>query len=134
MIADRLFTTTYTSDMQEQWKNLPKNYKQYKMNKQREEIAEEIKKEIDVLQNNFDTVQLVENQELTKIQLMIPYCNGQVSTLSMTLQGEIPNEVRYKTLVKIIAYQTIMLQLIEFPDPVIEGEEPFQDEGNPFPI
>lgn len=106
------------------------------MVKQREEITEDCNKEIETLRNIFDTITIIENIETTKNDLMIPYCNGQISTMQMTLQGDIDPTIRYKTMIKLIAYFIYMLELIKFPDPVIEEEpeEPYQDLGNPFPI
>ena len=102
------------------------------MFKQREVVTEDVNKETETLRNIFDTVTIIENPEATKNELMIPYCNGQISTLQMTLQGDIEPETRYKTLVKLTAYFTYMLELIKIPDPVIE-EEPNEDFDDPFP-
>lgn len=103
------------------------------MVKQREEITEDCNKEIETLRNLFDTVQLLDNTEFTKNDLVIPYCNGQITTMQMTLQGDIDSATRYRILIKLIAYFVYMLELIKFPDPVIE-EEPNENSENPFPI
>jgi hypothetical protein len=103
------------------------------MVKQREEITEEVNREIELLRNQFDMVQLLDKTEFTKIDLVIPYCNGQITALQMTLQGDIDSATRYRILIKLIAYFVYMLELIQFPDPVIE-EEPNEDLGDPFPI
>lgn len=93
------------------------------MYKEREVIDEEIKKEVEMLRNTHDTLSLIPTEEFNVPNIMIPYINGQAAVCQTTLNNQLTEEQRYFTLRKLIAYQTIMLGFINFPEPKVEEGE-----------
>ena len=105
------------------------------MIKQREEIDEEIKKEVETLRNTYDTLSLIETTDFTQIKLMVPYLNGQAGVCQTTLQGNITEIERYNIMKKLIAYQTCMLEYINLGDEPEAIEPPpadLKDAGEPW--
>lgn len=107
------------------------------MIKQREEIDEEIKAEVEKLRNTYDTLMLVETPEFTKEKLMVPYLNGQAGVCQATLQGNITEAERYNIMKKLIAYQTCMTEyiILEEESETVAPEPPpadLKDAGEPW--
>lgn len=101
------------------------------MYKEREVIDEELKKEVETLRNLYDTISLTETKEVTKTKILTPWLNGQASVCQATLQNDLEPEERYNTLRKLVAYQTVMLQFIDFPEAGTEEPEIVNMSKNP---
>lgn len=107
------------------------------MKKEREEIDEEIKKEVESLRNVYDMISIVETNEYSRGKILIPYLNGQASVCQTTLLGNITQTERYNVIRKLVAYQILLLEYIVLEDePEVKTPEPppadLKDAGEPW--